>query len=63
MSSRYYTKRQFKKRPKQGPLAPAKPRAFKSEASANEWAKKNGLKNFRVEAIAEGRKFKIRARP
>lgn len=60
MSSRYYTKRQSKKRPKQGPNAPARPRAFRSEASAKEWAKKQGLEKFRIDSIADGRKFKIR---
>ncbi|MBW2971646.1 hypothetical protein KY359_01290 [Candidatus Woesearchaeota archaeon] len=61
MSSRYYTKRQNKKRPKKGATAPAKPRAFKSEASAKAWAEKNGLKKFIVVSVAEG-KFKIRTR-
>ena len=59
MSSRYYTKRIFKKRPKQGENAPARPKAFKSEASANTWAKDNDLNKFKVEQIAD-KKFKIR---
>ena len=37
MSSRYYSKRQSKKRPKKGPNAPERPKAFKTEASANKW--------------------------
>jgi hypothetical protein len=61
MSSRFYTKRLSKKRPKRGPKL-QKPNAFKSEASANAWAKKQGLKKFKVEAIAGGKKFKIRTR-
>ncbi|MBW2965425.1 hypothetical protein KY363_08260 [Candidatus Woesearchaeota archaeon] len=61
MGSIYYTKRQSKKRPKRGAKAPEKPRAFKSEASANAWAKKQGLKKFTVVQIAE-KKFKIRTR-
>ena len=61
MSSRLYTKRLYKKRPKQGPLAPERPKAFKSEASAQEWAKENGLKKFKIEAVGKlGNKFKIR---
>ncbi len=60
MSSRYYTKRLHKKRPKQGYKAPERPKAFRSEASAKEWAKKHGLEKFMVEPIADGRKFKIR---
>jgi len=61
MSSRYYTKRLVSKRPKKGVKAPYKPKAFKSEASANDWAKTNGLKDFSVEQIAD-KKFKIRQR-
>ncbi|MBN1544225.1 hypothetical protein JW898_02055 [Candidatus Woesearchaeota archaeon] len=62
MGSIYFTKRLLTKRPKPGPKAPEKPRAFRSEASAQDWAKKHGLKKFRVDAIAGGRKFKIRTR-
>jgi len=62
MSSRYYSKRIFKKRPKRGPKAPYRPKAFKSEEDAKEWAKKHKLKDFRIEAIAKGNKFKIRTR-
>ncbi len=59
MSSRYHTKRIFKKRPKQGEKPPVKPNAFKSEAKANTWAKEQNLKEFRVDQITE-KKFKIR---
>jgi hypothetical protein len=63
MSSRLYTKRLYKKRPKQGPLAPARPKSFKSEASAQKWAKEQGLKKVKIEAIGkQGKKFKIRTR-
>ena len=62
MSSRYYTKRQYKKRPKKGEKAPSRPKAFKSEADAKEWAKRHNIKNFNIEPIASGKKFKIRAR-
>jgi hypothetical protein len=61
MSSRYFTKRIFKKRPKRGEGSPPKPKAFKTEASANEWAKKQDLKGFKVEQIAD-KKFKVRQR-
>jgi hypothetical protein len=59
MSSRYFTKRIYKKRPKQGVRSPEKPKAFKSESSANDWAKTQGLKDFKVDQIAD-KKFKIR---
>jgi hypothetical protein len=59
MSSRYFTKRLFKKRPKRGENAPPRPKAFRSEASAQKWAKDNSLKKFKVEQIAD-KKFKIR---
>jgi hypothetical protein len=62
MGSIYFSKRLVKKRPKPGAKAPEKPRAFKTEASAQDWAKKNKLKKYLVEAIAEGSKFKIRTR-
>jgi hypothetical protein len=62
MGSTYYSKRLQTKRPKPGPKAPPRPKAFKSEAAANEWAKKYRLKKFLVEPIADGRKFKIRTR-
>ncbi|MBW2997470.1 hypothetical protein KY349_03985 [Candidatus Woesearchaeota archaeon] len=62
MSSRYYTKRQYKKRPKRGEKAPARPKAFKSEASAKAWATKHGKKGAKIEAIAGGKKFKIRSK-
>ena len=62
MSSRYYTKRQYKKRPKRGPKAPARPKAFRSEASAKAWAAKHGRKDAKIESIAGGRKFKIRSK-
>ena len=61
MSSRYHTKRQHKKRPKKGLKAPAKPKAFKSEASAKSWADAHGMKGYRIVNIAKG-KFKIRKR-
>jgi hypothetical protein len=61
MGSRYFSKRLMKKRPKQGPLAPVKPKAFKTEASAEAWAKKNKVKKFRIEQIAE-HKFKLRTK-
>lgn len=60
MSSRYYTKRQYKKRPKRGALAPERPKSFKSEVSAKAWAAKHGKKDAKIEAIAGSRKFKIR---
>ena len=60
MSSRYYTKRQNKKRPKKGEKNPARPRAFKSEVSAKTWAEKHDMKNVKIVAIADGKKFKIR---
>jgi hypothetical protein len=59
MSSRYYTKRIFKKRPKGGIRPASKPNAFRSEASAREWAARNSLKDFKVDQIAD-KKFKIR---
>ena len=59
MSSRYFTKRIYKKRPKQGVRAPAKPKAFRSEESANAWARTQGLKDFRVDQVAD-KKFKVR---
>ena len=59
MSNRYHSVRLHKKRPKKGPAAPDKPKAFKSEASAKKWAEEQGLTNFRVEAITET-KFKLR---
>lgn len=60
MSSRYYTKRQNKKRPKKGEQNPIRPRAFKSEASAKAWVKTNGMADSKIVAIADGKKFKIR---
>ena len=59
MSSRYHTLRQGKKRPKKGPKAPVKPRAFRTEASAKKWADAHGMKGYRIEQITAG-KFKIR---
>ena len=59
MSSRYYTKRLVAKRPARGPKSPYKPKAFKSEASAKAWADKYGVKDFKIEQIAE-KKFKLR---
>jgi hypothetical protein len=62
MGSRYYSKRLQTKRPKPGPKAPDAPKSFRTEASAQEWAKKNKLKKFVVVAIADGKKFKVRTR-
>ena len=59
MSSRYHTKRQNKKRPKKGLKAPAKPKAFKTDASAKSWADSHGMKGYKLVQIA-GKKFKIR---
>jgi hypothetical protein len=59
MASRYYTKRLVTKRPKKGKKMPARPKAFKTEKAAAEWAKKNMLKGSIVEKITES-KFKIR---
>lgn len=61
MSSRYHTIRQHKKRPVKGEKQETKPNAFKTEAKAKDYAERNGLKDYRVEAISEG-KFKIRER-
>ncbi|HII71962.1 TPA: hypothetical protein HA265_04375 [Candidatus Woesearchaeota archaeon] len=61
MSNRYHTIRLHKKRPKKGPAAPVKPKAFKSEASAKKWADSHGMKGYKVEAIAD-KKFKLRAK-
>lgn len=60
MSSRYYTKRLVLKRPKKGRKLIEKPRSFKSESAAKTWAEKLGLTGFRIEAIADRGKFKIR---
>jgi hypothetical protein len=62
MSSRYYTKRLVLKRPKKGRKLIEKPRSFKSESAAKAWAEKQKITGYRIEAIAEGSKFKIRKR-
>jgi hypothetical protein len=62
MGSLYYTKRLVTKRPKKGPKAPPRPKAFRTEADAQAWAKKQKLKKFQIVAIADGNKFKIRTR-
>ncbi|NQU78878.1 hypothetical protein HQ545_03860 [Candidatus Woesearchaeota archaeon] len=59
MSSRLYSNRLYKKRPKPGVKAPVRPKAFKSEESAKKWAEENQIQKFRVEAITD-KKFKIR---
>jgi hypothetical protein len=59
MSNRYFSKRLVTKRPKAGPLKPARPKSFKSEKAVHDWAKKNKVKKYRAEQIAE-KKFKIR---
>ncbi|MFH1063904.1 MAG: hypothetical protein V1729_02390 [Candidatus Woesearchaeota archaeon] len=61
MSSRYYSKRQGKKRPKKGEGPPPKPKAFKSEAAAKAWTEKHGLNSHTVDQISE-KKFKVRAK-
>ncbi len=61
MGSRFYSKRQTKKRPKKGEGLPPRPKAFKSEAAAKAWAETNSLKGFKVDQIAD-KKFKVRSR-
>jgi hypothetical protein len=60
MSSTYFSKRLVTKRPKPGPKKPARPKSFRTEESVHVWAKKNKVKDYKVEAIASGTKFKIR---
>lgn len=58
MSNRLYSNRMRIKKKK--PID-AKPKAFKSEESANEWAKKNNIKNYTLRNLrAEGKKKKIK---
>ncbi len=61
MGNRYHTIRLHKKRPKKGEKPPKKPKAFKSEEAAKKWAEAQGIKGYRIEAIAE-KKFKIRTK-
>jgi hypothetical protein len=62
MGSTYYSKRLKTKRPKPGAGAPPRPKAFKSEAAAHEWAKEYKVKKYIVDSIAGGTKFKVRTR-
>ena len=58
MSNRLYSNRM---RIKKGDSKRTKPKAFKSEESANKWAKENNIKNYTLRNLrAEGKRKKIK---